>query len=125
MLDLPLLAGRRLLALLYADDLALVSTSPEGLQAQLDVLHAYASKWRLTVNIGKTKAVTFRGPNTKVYPLPLVYAGANIEEVDSFRYMGMELHCIKQFGCCRRWRSCRDCCTVRMCFEQPMQPAGN
>ena len=97
MLDLPLLAGRRLLALLYADDLALVSTSPEGLQAQLDVLHAYASKWRLTVNIGKTKAVTFRGPNTKVYPLPLVYAGANIEEVDSFRYLGMELHCTKQF----------------------------
>ena len=93
MLDLPSFAGRRLPALLYADDLALVSTSADGLQAQLDVLEMYASKWRLTVNIGKTKGIVFRRLPSQVYPLPLVYAGAPIEVVDSFRYLGLDLHC--------------------------------
>jgi hypothetical protein len=95
MLDLPSLSGRRIPALLYADDLALVSTSAKGLQAQLDVLQAYATKWRLTVNIGKTKAVIFSARKSQVDSLPLVYAGANIEVVESFRYLGLDLHCTK------------------------------
>ena len=41
--DLPSLPVQRVPVLLYADDLALVATSPEGLQAQLDLLHAYAA----------------------------------------------------------------------------------
>ena len=92
MLDLPSFAGRRLPAMLYADDLALVSTSREGLQAQLNVLQGYAAKWRLTVNIGKTKAVAFRGRRSQVYPFQPVYGGATIEVVDSFRYLGLDLH---------------------------------
>ena len=40
LLDLPSLPVQRVPVLLYADDLALVATSPEGLQAQLDLLHA-------------------------------------------------------------------------------------
>ena len=98
-LDLPVLRVQRVPALLYADDLALVATSPEGLQAQLDLLQAYAAKWRLTVNIDKTKAVVFRtSASSQVYPLPLVYDGASIEVVDSFRYLGIELHCTKPFA---------------------------
>ena len=69
---------------LYKDELALVVTSPEGLQAQLDLLHAYAAKWKLTVNIDKTKAVVFRQSSTnQVYPPP-IYDGASIEFVESF-----------------------------------------
>ena len=40
LLDLPSLPVQRVPVLLYADDLALVATSPEGLQAQLDLLHS-------------------------------------------------------------------------------------
>ena len=95
-LDLPSLLVQRVPALLYADDLALVSTSAEGLQSQLDLLHAYAAKWRMTVNIDKTKAVVFRTTaSTQVYPLQLVFDGACIEVVDSFCYLGFELHCTK------------------------------
>lgn len=99
-LDLPVLPVQRVPALLYADDLALVSTSKEGLQAQLALLHAYAAKWRLTVNIDKTKAVVFQAAasSSQVYPLPLVFDGARIEVVDSFRYLGIELHCTKPFA---------------------------
>ena len=59
LLDLSSLPVQRVPVLLYADDLALVATSPEGLQAQLDLLHAYAAKWKLTVNIDKTKTAVF------------------------------------------------------------------
>lgn len=60
LLDSPSLAGMMLLALLWADDLALASLSMAGLQAQMDVLRDYALRWGLTINIEKTKAVIFR-----------------------------------------------------------------
>ena len=41
--------------LLYADDLVLVSETSSGLQNCLDGLQEYCDKWRLTVNIKKTK----------------------------------------------------------------------
>ena len=69
---LPSLPVQRVPVFLYADDLALVATSPVGLQAQLDLLHAYAAIWKLTVNIDKTKAVVFRQSSTnQVYPPPI------------------------------------------------------
>ena len=84
LLDLPSLLVQRVPVLLYADDLALVATYPEGLQAQLDLLHAYAAKWKLTVNIDKTKTVVLRQSSTnQVYPPP-IYNGALIELVESF-----------------------------------------
>ena len=89
LLNLPSLLVQRVPVLLYADDLAMVATSPEGLQAQLDLLHAYAAKWKLTVNIDKTKAVIFRQSSTnQVYPPP-IYNGASIELVESFKYLGV------------------------------------
>ena len=59
------------------------------------VYDGYATKWRLTVNIGKTKGIVFRRLKSKVYPLPLVYAGAQLEVVESFRYLGLDLDCSK------------------------------
>ena len=40
--------------LLYADDLVLISESPDGLQHCLDGLQNYSSEWRLAVNFQKT-----------------------------------------------------------------------
>ena len=98
LLDSPSLAGVTLLALLYADDLALVSTSMAGLQAQLDVLRDYARRWGLTVNVEKTKAVIYRAVRTPVCSNPiLMYDGERIELVDSFKYLGIDLHCTQSF----------------------------
>ena len=41
----------------WADDLLLLSTSVNGLQRCLDLLHAYCYKWGLHVNTLKTKAM--------------------------------------------------------------------
>ena len=50
-LDLPTLCGVQAPALFYADDLDLVSTSVRGLQAQLELLESFCTRWRLTVNV--------------------------------------------------------------------------
>ena len=88
-----------LLALLYADDLALVSTSMAGLQAQMDVLRDYALCWGLAVNVGKTKAVIYRAVRAPVCSNPtLMYDGKSIEFVESFKYLGIDLHCTQSFS---------------------------
>ena len=48
------------LLLLYADDIVLFGKTPDELQKSLDILGAYCDRWKLTVNITKTKVVIFR-----------------------------------------------------------------
>lgn len=53
-------AGTEVKALLYADDLVLLSDKPVGLQSMIDALQNYCQKWQLTVNIDKSKIAVFR-----------------------------------------------------------------
>ena len=55
----PTLNEVKINSLLYADDLALVATSPEDLQLKLNLLHEYCKKWKLNINLSKTKIVEF------------------------------------------------------------------
>ena len=45
--------------LLYADDIVLISDSPEGMQQHLDALHTFVSDSSLSVNLGKKKVMVF------------------------------------------------------------------
>jgi hypothetical protein len=49
---------------LFADDLAILSPTKDGLQKHLDVLHRFCQTWALTVNLSKTKnnGVPKKGP---------------------------------------------------------------
>lgn len=97
--DLPSLAGVPTPALFYADDLALVSTTTAGLQAQLDLLQAYSSHWRLTVNVKKTKVVVYTAAHSRLAVAPqLTYLSAPIEVLDTFRYLGVDLHSTQTFA---------------------------
>ena len=49
----------KLFLLLYADDITVFTESPEGLKNGLDILKEYCSKWKLTVNIEKSKIIVF------------------------------------------------------------------
>lgn len=49
----------RLLIIVYADDTVLLSETPEDLQNQLNSFLLYCHKWKLTVNIEKSKIVIF------------------------------------------------------------------
>ena len=100
-LSLPKLGEGPAPPLLYADDLALMSTTVEGLQRQLNILGAFADRWGLTVNIGKTKVVVFRPPRKQYMAgmsLQFTYKGNALNVVPSFRYLGVELHEAHPFG---------------------------
>jgi len=76
--------------LLYADDLALMSKTPQRLQKQIDVLSEFCVEQQLVINVSKTKVVVFE----KRYSATpeFTYRGTTIERVQSFRYLGLELH---------------------------------
>ena len=75
---------------LYADDLVIVSLSPEGLQRSLDKTSDYALKKSWTISIKKSKSMIFnRGGRlikTKFY-----INGEALEPVKSFCYLGFEV----------------------------------
>jgi hypothetical protein len=99
-LDLPALAGSNSPAppLLYADDMALLSTSAAGLQRQLGMLQQYCERWGLTVNTVKTKLVLLSGERTQQAALQtaqrarLSFGGVSLEVVSSFKYLGITFH---------------------------------
>lgn len=47
-------------SILLADDTTLISTTKNGLQVLLDVVHAYAVKWRLKYNASKSNCLIFK-----------------------------------------------------------------
>ena len=50
----------KMFLLLYADDAVIFSETQEDLQHGIYILHDYCKRWRLEVNIQKTKIVVFR-----------------------------------------------------------------
>ena len=54
----------KMFMLLYADDIVLFGNSAEQLQDSLNLLSTYCQRWKLTVNINKTKVMVFRKGGT-------------------------------------------------------------
>ena len=52
--------------LLFADDLVLLSESPEGLQHCIERLGNYCTRWGLKINLSKTKIVIFNKGGMKI-----------------------------------------------------------
>ena len=76
----------QLLILLYADDTAIFSDTKDNLQAALKVFEDYCTKWKLTVNISKTKVVIFsRGRPNKNNSS--TFQNKQIEVVDEYKYL--------------------------------------
>ena len=63
--DTPKIVSTPIYCLMYADDLVLMSRSESGLQIRLNGLGEYCRKWRMEVNIEKTKAMKFSGNGHK------------------------------------------------------------
>ena len=89
-IDCPEIAGILLAILLFADDIALFSYSPRGLQKQLDILSRFCAARGLTVNVKKTKILVFearKSSHTSFY-----FNGDIIDQVDEFKYLGILMH---------------------------------
>ena len=59
-------------------------------QAQLSNVHAYATKWGLSINIDKTKVMAFTGCCGPAAVCSLQIDDKVVEQVVTFRYLGVE-----------------------------------
>ena len=85
-------------ALLYADDMAVLSPSLKGLAKLLRLCEAYCLEWDIGLNGKKTKNLMFgKGPSPS-YSLKL--NGQQIPWVDKWKYLGVELCRGPRFTCC-------------------------
>lgn len=78
--------------LFYADDLVILSPTREGLQQSLDILHQYCQTWALTVNMKKTKIMTFQKRSRLQRNDPeFKIGGTQIEQTNSYTYLGLQI----------------------------------
>ena len=78
---------------MYADDLALVASSPEELQAMLDIVSHYASQWHYQLNSSKSVILVFgESPRSRALARPnrqWFLAGQKLQEVDEHHHFGI------------------------------------
>ena len=77
----------------YADDLIIMSTSPNALQQCLNNLETYCKKWKLDVNIKKTKIITFNKQGSLVKKHSYFYKSHTLENVKQYKYLGFIFTC--------------------------------
>ena len=77
--------------LFYADDMALLSLSQEGLQHSLHKLEVYCKKWHLEVSIRKTKIIVFNNTGRLLKGFMFKYDNKHLELVREFKYLGTTL----------------------------------
>ena len=78
----------KMFLLLYADDIVILSETEDGLHKGLLLLESYCDKWRLTVNIKKTKIMIFRKGRLR-QNISFFYKGEKLEIVEKFTYLGI------------------------------------
>ena len=69
--------------LMYANDTAVSSETPESLQATLDQLYEYCNKWGLKLNTTKTKVLVFRKRGRLRQHEQWSYSDESLEIVDT------------------------------------------
>ena len=78
-------------ALMYADDLIILSTSKEGLQPNLNALNDYCKKWKLDINYVKTKCLTFTN-GTQKEKHNFTLNSETIENVKEYKYLRITIN---------------------------------
>eukprot|EP00745_Piridium_sociabile_P032434 TRINITY_DN5471_c0_g1_i2.p1 TRINITY_DN5471_c0_g1~~TRINITY_DN5471_c0_g1_i2.p1 ORF type:complete len:1139 (-),score=92.24 TRINITY_DN5471_c0_g1_i2:303-3719(-) len=77
-----------LFILLFADDVALISTTPVGLQNQLNCLKTCSESMALNLNKNKTKVMVFRKGGYLAKHEEWFYDGTKLEVVNNYCYLG-------------------------------------
>ena len=78
----------KILLLLYADDTLIIANDAESLQTSLTHLSEYCQKWKLTINIEKTKIMVFSKTQWKGNFI-FQYEGKDLEIVQEYYYLGV------------------------------------
>ena len=78
----------RLLLLMYADDVVIFAKSAELLQNEIDELRAYCEKWKLRINLDKSKVVVFR-KGTRLPRPQWTYGDLVLKVTNKIHYLGV------------------------------------
>lgn len=74
--------------LMYADDVLLISESGKGLQNSLNKLYKYCQKWKLSINIHKTKIMVF---NSRKQNISFKFGDIVLDYTNRISYLGFIL----------------------------------
>jgi hypothetical protein len=86
----PTLTGIVINLLLYADDVILMVRSPHDLENKLRILKDFCSNMGMIFNIDKTKVMIIK--SNKITYDTFLYDNNNLEEVTSYKYLGIDIH---------------------------------
>ena len=75
--------------LLYADDIVLIAGSVADLQRAMRIVTKWGSKWQCRFNRGKSNVVVYG--SRKITGTKWILGGGVVEEVDSYKYLGMDI----------------------------------
>jgi hypothetical protein len=80
--------------LLYADDLVLLSKSRSGLQESLAKLQSYVERWKLEINLKKSKVLIFGSKSQRSLYITSKWClgGELLQCVDEYVYLGITFH---------------------------------
>jgi hypothetical protein len=80
--------------LLYADDLVLLSKSRSGLQESLVKLQSYVERWKLEINLKKSKVLIFGSKSQRSLYITSKWClgGELLQCVDEYVYLGITFH---------------------------------
>lgn len=82
------IGNKKIFALKYADDVAILADHVEGLKEMLKKLEKYVDENKLQVNVGKTKIMRCTNGRKEKIKWKWNFKGDIIEEVNSFKYLG-------------------------------------
>jgi hypothetical protein len=86
----PRLTGIVINLLFYDDDIVLMARGLHDLENQLRILKNFCSNMGMTVNTDKTKVMIIK--SNKISYDTFVYDNNNLEEVNSYKYLGIDIH---------------------------------
>jgi hypothetical protein len=86
----PTLIGIVINILLYVDDIVLMAGIPHDLENQLRILKDFCSNMCMIINTDKTKVMIIK--SNKISFDTFVYDNNNLEEVTSYKYLGIDIH---------------------------------
>ncbi len=85
----------KLTGFVYIDDIRLLSSSPQHLQALIDALVTYCATLHMESSVAKTEVMVVSKPSTRS-PTPkaavVTCNGLPVERVNTFKYMGLHFH---------------------------------
>ena len=89
--DAVKLGEKRIQCLMFADDVLLLNSSKEGLQKSLDIVNIFCKRWKLQVNLHKTKVMVFNKKYKFICEMKFKLGGNYIETCSEYVYLGMLL----------------------------------